>query len=415
VESVKSVKSITRAIRKSAWAVIASIALSVVSPDASESPAGRRPNHLQGETSPYLVQHLYNPVDWYPWGDRALARARELGRPIFLSIGYSACHWCHVMEREAFSDDGVAEILNRSFVPIKVDREERPDLDAIYMSAVQVLTGHGGWPMSVFLTPDLKPFFGGTYYPKEKFEELLLAIDSAWNGRREQILASAERVHEVIEAQQRIGPAQVGAEPDGDLLGGMVERLEGAFDGRFGGFGGAPKFPPHGELTALLEATRLRGDEAALEMAVLTLDAMARGGLYDQVGGGFHRYSTDERWLVPHFEKMLYDNALLVPLYLEAWRLTGREDFRRVAEETLAWVDREMTDPEGGFYSSLDADSEGEEGRYYLWTREAVRETLPPEEAELVIDYFGLAGKGQFEPREAPGEARHTNPTAPRR
>jgi uncharacterized protein YyaL (SSP411 family)/cytochrome c biogenesis protein CcdA len=397
VESVKSVKSITRAIRKSAWAVIASIALSVVSPDASESPAGRRPNHLQGETSPYLVQHLYNPVDWYPWGDRALARARELGRPIFLSIGYSACHWCHVMEREAFSDDRVAEILNRSFVPIKVDREERPDLDAIYMTAVQVLTGHGGWPMSVFLTPDLKPFFGGTYYPKEKFEELLLAIDSAWNGRREQILASAERVHEVIEAQQRIGPAPVGYEADGDLLGRMVERLEGAFDGRFGGFGGAPKFPPHGELAALLEATRLRGDEAALEMAVLTLDAMARGGLYDQVGGGFHRYSTDERWLVPHFEKMLYDNALLVPLYLEAWRLTGREDFRRVAEETLAWVDREMTDPEGGFYSSLDADSEGEEGRYYLWTREAVRETLPPEEAELVIDYFGLAGKGQFE------------------
>ena len=356
------------------------------------------PNHLRGQSSPDLLEHLHNPVDWYPWGDEALARARRESKPIFLSIGYAACHWCHVMARESFSDPEVARLLNESFVAIKVDREERPDLDAIYMTAVTAMTGGGGWPLSVFLTPDRDPFYGGTYFPRERFKDLLKAIAAAWAGHRQEALASARSVRETIARQQRIerpeGSRRAGA-PDADgLVDGALETLRAGFDAENGGFGGPPRFPPHGALSLLLEAPRRQDDPGALDMAVATLDAMARGGLYDQIGGGFHRYSTDARWLVPHFEKMLYDNALLVPVYLEAWKRTGREDFRRVVTETLEWVAREMTDPQGGFYATLDADSEGEEGRYYLWTIGEVRDALAPADADLAIAYYGLSEEG---------------------
>ncbi len=351
-----------------------------------------RPNHLLGQTSPYLLQHLHNPVDWYPWGDEALERARREDRPIFLSVGYSACHWCHVMEREAFSDEEIARLLGEHFVAIKVDREERPDLDEIYMTAVQAMTGGGGWPMSVFLTPDLRPFYGGTYFPRDRFRDLLVALASAWKNRRGDVLASAAEIHALIERQQKVAAPAQGPAVGREWLDAAVSVLKASYDAAHGGFGGAPKFPPHGALAILLEAHREHGDREALDMVVKTLDAMALGGLYDQVGGGFHRYATDAGWLVPHFEKMLYDNALLVPVYLEAWRRSDRQDFRRVAEETLAWVAGEMTDPRGGFYASLDADSEDEEGRFYLWTPAQVRLTLGTADADLAIDYFGLTG-----------------------
>jgi uncharacterized protein len=359
---------------------------------AAETPG--HPNHLLGQSSPYLQQHLYNPVDWYPWGEQALARARQEQKPIFLSIGYSACHWCHVMEREAFSDPQVAALLNARFVPIKVDREERPDLDDIYMTAVVAMTGSGGWPLSAFLTPDLQPFYGATYLPTARLLELLKTIGDAWNHRRGDILASARRIAGLIEADQRRGAGQAVTVDADALLQEAVRRLRAAYDRDQGGFGGAPKFPPHGALWLLLRAGRDHGDAGALDMAVRTLDAMARGGIYDQLGGGFHRYATDARWRVPHFEKMLYDNALLVPVYLAAWKASGREEFRRVGVETLAWVAREMTGPEGGFDATLDADSEGEEGRFYVWTEEEFRRAVGPRDADLAADWFGVTAKG---------------------
>jgi uncharacterized protein YyaL (SSP411 family)/cytochrome c biogenesis protein CcdA len=362
----------------------------------SERAGARKPNHLLGETSPYLLQHLYNPVDWYPWGEEALGRARREDRPIFLSVGYSACHWCHVMEREAFSDEGIARLLNDRFVAIKVDREERPDLDDIYMDAVVAMTGRGGWPMSVFLTPDRKPFHGGTYFPKDRFRDLLQAIDEAWRSRRAEVMAAADRVTAMAESGNRTSPPRATVDLGPGLLKSAISSLRADFDPVHGGFGGAPKFPPHGALSLLLRAQRAGSDREALDMAVRTLDAMARGGMYDQIGGGFHRYSTDARWFAPHFEKMLYDNALLAPVYFEAWRQTGREDFLRVGRETLAWVGREMTHRQGGFYSTLDADSEGEEGRFYLWTTAGVRQEVGADDAGLVIAYFGMEEKGNF-------------------
>ncbi len=364
-------------------------------PAADSRPAPA--SHLLGQTSPYLLEHLDNPIDWYPWGEEAIGRARGEQKPIFLSIGYSACHWCHVMEREVFSDPEVARVLNGSFIAVTVDREERPDLDDLYMTAVLAMTGSGGWPMSVFLTPDLKPFYGGSYVPKERFLATLRSIDDAWSHRRDEVLASAEKVRAAVEEAERAPKPEEGPARGDDLLGPAVAALKATFDRTHGGFGGAPRFPPHGALWLLLEAGWVRGDAVALDEAVRTLDAMARGGLYDQLGGGFFRYATDESWLVPHFEKMLYDNALLVPLYLDAWKRTGRDDFRRVAEETLAWVTRDMTDAQGGFYSSMDADSEGEEGKYYLWTAGQVKQAAGAKDGDLAIAYFGLADPGRFE------------------
>jgi uncharacterized protein YyaL (SSP411 family) len=351
------------------------------------------PNRLAQETSPYLLQHRDNPVDWYPWGSEALARAREEERPILLSVGYSACHWCHVMERESFEDAETAAYMNEHFVNVKVDREERPDVDAIYMEAVQAISGHGGWPMTVFLDPDGVPFYGGTYFPPDEgrgmpsFRMVMEAVIHAFETQREEIRERAPGTRARLGAIGEI-------EPRGDLPGmpqldEAVQRLLGAVDRRNGGFGGAPKFPPASSLELLLA----RGETEVVE---LTLDAMLAGGIYDQLGGGFSRYSVDAVWLVPHFEKMLYDNGLLARAYLHGWQQLGHERYRRACEETLDWMLREMRGPEGGFYSALDADSEGEEGRFYVWSADEIREVLGGA-AGPVIDYYGVSEQGNFE------------------
>jgi uncharacterized protein YyaL (SSP411 family) len=357
-------------------------------------------NRLAGESSPYLRQHMHNAVDWYPWSAEALARARELDRPIFLSIGYAACHWCHVMEHESFENEAIAKLLNESFVSIKVDREERPDLDQIYMAAVQALTGQGGWPMSVFLTPDLRPFTGGTYFPPDDrygrpgFARVLQSVAEWWRTRRGDIDRAAVDLTEVLQGLGQLAPAEGELRPE--LLRHAVNQLAHAFDPRHGGFGRAPKFPHPMDLRLLLRAWLRFGDEDALRMARVTLDHMAMGGIYDHLGGGFARYSTDERWLVPHFEKMLYDNALLTPAYLEAFQATREPFYREVAEETLAWVLREMTSSEGPFYSTLDADSEGEEGKYYVWTAAEIGSVLG-EDAALFREVYGVEADGNWE------------------
>jgi hypothetical protein len=363
-------------------------------------------NHLAGETSLYLKQHAHNPVDWYPWGPEALARARSLDRPIFLSIGYSACHWCHVMEHESFVDPEVAALLNEHFVSIKVDREERPDLDQIYMTAVQLMTGQGGWPMSMFLTPDLKPFFGGTYFPPEDahgrpgFKRVVQSIAHMWQNDRQKLLDSAGQVTQELQNQIRIEPAsemmdlsQLGP----DIIRNCVHALSRAFDHVHGGIGQAPKFPHPMELRLLLRAWQRFDDDSALHMVRLTLDKMAMGGIYDHLGGGFARYSTDDRWLVPHFEKMLYDNALLTQAYVEAHLATGDPFYREIVEEVLAYVQRDMTSPEGPFYSAQDADSEGVEGKYYVWTRRDVEELLGPDLAKLFCDVYDVNSEGNWE------------------
>jgi hypothetical protein len=353
-------------------------------------------NRLAQETSPYLLQHAHNPVDWYPWGEEAFARARAEDRPIFLSVGYSTCHWCHVMERESFEDPEVAAVLNRHFVAIKVDREELPDVDDLYMTAVQLMTGHGGWPMSAWLTPDRKPFFGGTYYPKPQFLTLLERIAAAWREERDALVAQADRVTLAV-ASLRGTAASARALTD-EPLRQAVAAAGSRFDERRGGFGGAPKFPNETNLLLLLGRYERAGDAEALRMAALTLRRMARGGIYDHVGGGFHRYSTDADWLVPHFEKMLYNQAWLGRAYLEAWRLTGEPLFLSTLRETLAYVQRDMASPEGAFYTAEDADSEGEEGRFYVWTPAQIRSALPGEgEADLFAAYYGVTEPGNFE------------------
>ncbi|HEX9634799.1 MAG TPA: thioredoxin domain-containing protein [Candidatus Limnocylindria bacterium] len=365
-------------------------------------------NRLARETSPYLLQHAHNPVDWYPWGPEALDRARVEDKPIFLSIGYSACHWCHVMERESFEDESLAELLNRDFVSIKVDREERPDLDDVYMAAVQAMTGGGGWPMSVFLTPDLEPFFGGTYFPPEDrhgmpgFPRVLAAIADAYRNRRDEVRAQGRELASHIRQQLDVSPGQ--SDPERGQLDAAVGRLARAFDSEHGGFGGAPKFPAPMTLEFLLRAWRRSGDAATLGMVTDTLDRMAEGGIYDQIGGGFARYSTDARWLVPHFEKMLYDNALLAHCYLEAYRATGTDRYARVARETLDFMLRELRGTDGGFASALDADSEGEEGRFYTWDHgefmTVLREAgLDDDAARLLADYWGITPEGNWEGR----------------
>ncbi len=365
------------------------------------NPPPQPANRLLHETSPYLRQHAHNPVDWYPWGPEALQRARQVNRPIFLSIGYSACHWCHVMEHESFEDREIARILNERFVSIKVDREERPDLDQIYMTAVQLLTGQGGWPMSVFLTPEGKPFYGGTYFPPEDrygrpgFKRLLLALAEAWHNRAEELTEGAGQITEHIRQATQVRPGAGELRPE--LIRQAVELLGRAFDPRHGGFGQAPKFPHATEMRLLLRAWMRFGDEEALNMARVTLDRMARGGMYDQLGGGFHRYSTDDRWLVPHFEKMLYDNALLSAAYLEAYQATGDAAFRETAEETLAYVRREMTSPEGPFYSSQDADSEGVEGKFFVWSAAEIEQVLGKEKGEVFKYVYDVSAEGNWE------------------
>ena len=358
-------------------------------------------NRLANETSPYLLQHKDNPVDWYPWGEEALRRAQEEDKPVLLSVGYSACHWCHVMERESFEDEATARIMNEHFVSVKVDREERPDIDSIYMSAVQALTRSGGWPMTVFLTPDGAPFYGGTYFPPAprgglpSFQQVLLSLADAYENRRDEVLRSAESVREYLQAAT--GAAMPKATVGVGLLDGAATSLISQLDRRFGGFGGAPKFPQAMNLEVLLRHHHRTGDMAALSGVEDTLRAMANGGIYDQIGGGFARYSVDEYWLVPHFEKMLYDNALLSRLYLETYQATGDAFYRRIAEETLDYVLRDMTSSEGGFYSAEDADSEGEEGKFYVWTQREIEAILGPEDAKLAMRFWDVTERGNFE------------------
>ncbi|MFN8173921.1 MAG: thioredoxin domain-containing protein [Solirubrobacteraceae bacterium] len=352
-------------------------------------------NALAGETSPYLLQHSENPVDWRPWGEEARAEAAARDVPLIVSIGYSACHWCHVMERESFEDPGIAAVMNERFVPIKVDREERPDVDALYMEACQAMTGAGGWPLNAFATPDGAPFWAGTYFPPEPrsglpaWRSVLDAISEAWEQRREEIRGQGEQIAARLSAGAALRQSD---EPlDAGLLDGAVEGLRAAYDPRFGGFGGAPKFPPASALELLLA----RGER---EMSLGTLRAMAAGGIHDQLGGGFARYSVDARWVVPHFEKMLYDNALLARAYLHGGLASGDEDLLRVCTGTLDWALREMRGEEGGFHSALDADSEGEEGRFYVWTPDGIREALGDEElAAEAIAFYGVTERGNFE------------------
>ena len=359
-------------------------------------------NRLANETSPYLLQHKDNPVDWYPWGEEALRRAREEDRPILLSVGYSACHWCHVMERESFEDDETARMMNEHFVNIKVDREERPDIDSIYMAAVQAIIRHGGWPMTVFLTPDGSPFYGGTYFPPvpsrnmPSFQQLLLSIADAYENRRAEVLRSAGSIRDFLRAST--SAAMPEAEAAGtELLDRAAASLLSQLDRRFGGFGTAPKFPQAMNLEVLLRHHHRTGDRSALDGVELTLRSMANGGIYDQLGGGFARYSVDAYWLVPHFEKMLYDNALLSRLYLETYQATGDAFYLRIAEETLDYVLRDMTSEEGGFFSAEDADSEGEEGKFNVWRPKELESVLDPEEADLAARYWDVTERGNFE------------------
>ena len=358
-------------------------------------------NRLIHETSPYLLQHAHNPVDWYPWGEEAIERAKKEDKPILLSIGYSSCHWCHVMEKESFENETIAKIMNEQFINIKVDREERPDLDELYMNAVQAMTGAGGWPMTVFLTPDLVPFHGGTYFPPEDrggmpgFSKVLTIVSEYYRTHREDVRKMENQLKRALDQIIEITPSQETL--DEIVLSKAFEALRGQFDPSYGGFGKTPKFPNSMALSFLLRYWKKFNSGEALEMVKFTLKKMANGGIYDHLGGGFHRYSVDERWLIPHFEKMLYDNALLSRTYFEAYQATREETYRRVAEETLNYVLREMTSLEGGFYSTQDADSEGEEGRFFVWSRNQIKELLGKEKGAPFCAYYGVSPQGNFE------------------
>ena len=377
------------------------------------APGDRAPNRLARESSPYLRQHARNPVDWYPWGGEAFGKAGREEKPVFLSIGYSSCHWCHVMERESFENEEIARLLNDHFVAVKVDREERPDVDDVYMTAVQLTSGRGGWPLSAFLLPDGRPFFAGTYFPPDDghgragFRTLLLRIVEAWRSRREDVEATAERLAAEIASSQDLPASRSVEALSEETLPQLTAALAAAYDARHGGFGGAPKFPPHLALAWLLERG-LDGEGAAMEMAAKTLRAMAFGGLHDQLGGGFHRYSTDAEWLLPHFEKMLTDNAQLLGLYARAYAATGDPFFAGVARSTGDYLLREMRGPEGGFFAATDADSEGEEGRYFVWTAAEIREVLGRAEAEYFFEWYGVREEGNFS-EEASGHRTGAN------
>jgi uncharacterized protein YyaL (SSP411 family) len=358
-------------------------------------------NRLIHETSPYLLQHAHNPVDWYPWGEEALNRAKMEDKPILLSIGYSSCHWCHVMEEESFENEAIAQLMNERFINIKVDREERPDLDELYMNAVQVMTGGGGWPMTVFLTPDLVPFHAGTYFPPEDrrgipgFPKILAVVSEYYKTNRGEVRKIEEQVKQALHQIADIIPSK--ETPDEKILSRAFEIFRSQFDLTHGGFGKAPKFPSSMTLSLLLRYWKRADSKEALEMVEVTLEKMAEGGIYDHLGGGFHRYSVDERWLIPHFEKMLYDNALLSQTYFEAYQATRKERYRQVAEEILHYVLREMKSPEGGFYSTQDADSEGEEGKFYVWTRDQIKEILGKDAGTPFCAYYGVTPQGNFE------------------
>ncbi|MGM0370231.1 MAG: thioredoxin domain-containing protein [Bacillota bacterium] len=366
-------------------------------------------NHLIEEKSPYLLQHAHNPVDWYPWGSEAFAKAKREEKPVFLSIGYSTCHWCHVMEEESFEDEKVAQIINQNFVAIKVDREERPDVDSIYMEVCQGLTGRGGWPLTIIMSPEKKPFFAGTYFPKRSKRgrpgllNILTSVAEKWQDDREKLLETGEKIVQNLRQKDRKNASdKLSAKESQQLLEQTFEQLQASFDDQNGGFGAAPKFPRAHNLLFLLRYSKYNDNDQALEMVEKTLDSLWRGGIYDQIGGGFSRYSTDQHWLVPHFEKMLYDNALLAIAYLEAYQRTDKDDYARVAEEVLDYVLRDMTADKGGFYSAEDADSEGEEGKFYLWSRAEVLEVLGVEKGTEFCDYYDITKGGNFEGQNIP-------------
>jgi hypothetical protein len=359
-------------------------------------------NRLASEGSPYLRQHADNPVDWYPWGAEAFDEARRSDKPVLLSVGYSSCHWCHVMAHESFEDPATAELMNRLFVNVKVDREERPDVDSLYMEAVTSLTGHGGWPMTVFLTPDGEPFFAGTYFPPTarqgmpSFSDVLQRVHEAWGDRRSDVRNQARRITESLDRAQRLQPAAADLAAGKDILAQAAATLRRQYDAAWGGFGHAPKFPQTMTLEALLRHWRHSGDNDVLAMVLNSLDCMASGGIYDHLGGGFARYATDQRWLIPHFEKMLYDNALLLGLYTHAWQITSKPRYRQVVDETVGYLLRDLRLPGGGFASAEDADSEGVEGKFYVWSIEEIR-SITGDAADAVIDWYGVTEGGNFE------------------
>lgn len=365
----------------------------------------RQTNRLIHEKSPYLLQHAYNPVDWFPWSDEAFTKAQSEDKPIFLSIGYSTCHWCHVMERESFEDDEVADILNKHFVSIKVDREERPDIDHIYMEVCQILTGSGGWPLTIIMTPDKKPFFAGTYFPKKSrygyvgLIDLLNKISDAWRNQRDELLNSANRIIEALSTEEREKDENAVNE---DMIHKAYRSLSSSFDEKYGGMGRAPKFPMPHNIMFLLRYYRITRTEKALQMVIKTLESMYRGGIYDHIGFGFSRYSTDDKWLVPHFEKMLYDNALLMYAYTEAYQAAKKDLFKDIAMQIGEYILREMTSTMGGFYSAEDADSEGEEGKFYIWDKKEIYEILGEEDGELYCKAYGITDKGNFEGKDIP-------------
>src|SRR5688572_5145206 len=363
-------------------------------------------NKLIGETSPYLLQHAHNPVDWYPWGDEAFEKARAEDKPVLVSIGYSACHWCHVMAHESFEDESTARVMNEHFVNIKVDMEERPDVDKIYMNFVQITTGRGGWPMNVFLTPDKVPFFGGTYFPPSQrygmpsWQQILMSIAEAWRERRDELMRSA---NDILGELRRMSVTEMASGGiDESIMETAYKRFVRSYDAANGGWGGAPKFPQSMSMEFLLRYWRRTGDEGALEMVRATAEKMAKGGIYDQLGGGFHRYAVDAIWLVPHFEKMLYDNAQLIRTYIHLYQISKDEFFKRVAVETLEYIEREMLDPEGGFYSSQDADSEGEEGKFFVWTPDEIINVLGEQDGRIFNERYDVTAKGNFEEKNIP-------------